>query len=70
MNTCETCLFWGKLGDFPKNDTWQFCSLTETVDGSLTIGNKDSLAKAWDNEQWHACLETHKNFGCNQYKPK
>ena len=69
---CETCKWWEQQGAF----AWGTCILTRTGDGA-EVETEDgidtrpeSLAYAYDYQEYQAWLGTRSNFGCVQHEPK
>jgi hypothetical protein len=63
VNTCKNCRNWAS-----EHPDWGYCQLTITAGGKHKYA--DTKAKAVESFSMpvtQCCLQTHKDFGCNQF---
>ena len=63
MDTCETCQHWKP----EHNDDFGACGLT---DPDWMFSHPDEVMIRPTDHEGDSPVETHKNFACNQHKPK
>jgi len=70
LRICANCAHWNDEGGWSHwrhPEQWKYCRLAESHDGKAD--HDRTIVIAQDAESYHARLETHGAFGCNQFLP-